>query len=215
MNHEGMFAPAQRRLLSALLALLVSAGSAFSAEQPEEVAHLYIRAMADARLNVVADHMHPGALDRFKGIMIEIAGAIAAAPEDRKPPAKMVSALFGDEGPAAVKDLAPREVFVRFMSNLTTFVPQIRVMHAGSEYQVLGHVVEGGNVAHVVFRATLLQGAHEMTKMSVLSLKRDGEHWKVLLTDDLESLISGLGKQLAAPPASVPANAGTSPKPPR
>jgi hypothetical protein len=170
------------------------------AEQPEEVAHLYIRAMADARMNVVADQMHPSALDRFKEIMTDVATAITAAPADRQPPIKMVNALFGDEGPAAVKDLTPRDVFVRFMSNLTTFVPQIRAMHAGSEYQVLGHVDEGGNVSHVVFRATLAKGEHQATKMSVLSLKRDGEHWKVLLTDDLENLVAGLGKRLAAPP---------------
>ena len=206
---------AKRLLVTLALTFLISALPAFSAEQPEEVAHLYIRAMADARLNVVADHMHPGALDRFKGIMTEVAEAIAAAPADRKPPAKMISALFGEEGPAVVKDLPPRDVFVRFMSNLTTFVPQIRAMHAGSEYQVLGHVNEGGNLTHVVFRATLAQGDREMTKMSVLSLKRDGEHWKVLLTDDLENLISGLGKRLAAPPPVAPASAGASPKPER
>jgi len=210
------FCPAPRSLLAGLIGLFLSQLPAVSAEQPEEVAHLYIRAMADARINVVADQMHPSALDRFKNIMTEIADAIAAAPANRKPPAKMVNALFGDEGPTVVKDLPPRDVFVRFMSNLTTFVPQIRAMHAGSEYQVLGHVVEGGNVAHVVFRATLAQGDHEMTKMSVLSLKRDGEHWKVLLTDDLENLVSGLGKRLAAPPVAVaPAGEGTLPKPAR
>jgi hypothetical protein len=210
-----VFSPAQRSLLAALIGILLFVPGAFSAEPPEEVAHIYIRAMADARMNVVADQMHPSALDRFKGIMTEVADAIVAAPADRKPPVKMVNALFGDEGPAVVKDLSPREVFVRFMSNLTTFVPQIRSMHAGSEYQVLGHVAEGGNLAHVVFRATLAQGDHEMTKMSVISLKRDGEHWKVLLTDDLENLVSGLGKRLAAPPVVAPSSAGASPKPGR
>jgi hypothetical protein len=189
--------------------------TAFSAEPPEEVAHTYIRAMADARMNVVADQMHPSALERFKGIMTDVADAIAAAPADRKPPIKMINALFGDEGPGIVKELSPRDVFVRFMSNLTTFVPQIRAMHAGSEYEVIGHVDEGGNIAHVVFRATLVQGGREMTKMSVLSLKRDGEHWKVLLTDDLENLVSGLGKRLASPPAAAPAGADPSPKPAR
>src|SRR5688572_30838513 len=99
--------------------------TAFAAEPPEQVAHTYIRAMADARMNVVADQMHPSALDRFKGIMTEIATAISAAPADRQPPVKMVNALFGDEGPSIVKDLPSRDVFVRFMSNLTTFVPQI------------------------------------------------------------------------------------------
>jgi hypothetical protein len=164
---------------------------------PEEVAHIYIRALADQQLNVVADTMHPGALERFKKILAEIADAIEAAPANRKPPEKMISALFGESGFAAVKTDPARDVFVRFMTNLTTFLPQIREMTAGSEYQMLGHVEEG-NLAHVVFRATLRRGSAELTKMEVLSLKRDGESWKVLLTDDLANLVSGLGRQMTS-----------------
>ncbi|MEQ1859889.1 MAG: hypothetical protein ABMA13_08135 [Chthoniobacteraceae bacterium] len=173
-------------------------------ESPEEIAHRYIRAMADQHLNVVADAMHPDALVQFQGILGRIADAIAAAPADRKPPEKMISALFGEPGLAAVKTDAPRDVFVRFMSNLMTFLPQVREMTAGSEYQVLGHVEEG-NLAHVVFRATLRRGEAEVTKMDVLSLKRDGERWKVLLTDDLAGVVAGLGRQLASPPQEKPA----------
>ena len=188
-----------RRLALAAALVVTAAIPVSAAEGPEEIAHIYIRAMADQRLNVVADSMHPGALERFRGIIVGVAEAIATAAPERKPPAKMISALFGEEGPQAMKDLPPRDVFVRFMSNLTTFVPQIREMHAGSEYQVLGHVDEGGNVTHVVFRATLKRGETELTKMEVLSLKRDGDSWKVLLTDDLENLVAGFARQLSAP----------------
>lgn len=172
-------------------------------EKPEEVAHTYIRGMADQQLNVVADTMHPAALERFQKILSAIADAIAAAPAERKPPAKMISALFGEAGPAAMKTDPARDVFVRFMNNLMTFLPQVREMTAGSEYQVLGHVEEG-NLAHVVFRATLRRGTAEMTKMEVLTLKLDGDNWKVLLTDDLADLITGLGRQLSSPPPPPP-----------
>jgi hypothetical protein len=187
------------------VALLLAATAVASAEEtPEEVAHRYIRGLADQQLNVVADSMHPAALERFREILGSIATAIEAAPPDRKPPEKMVNALFGDNGLGSVKTDAPRDVFVRFMSNLTTFVPQIREMTAGSEYQVIGHVDEG-NMAHVVFRATLKRGQTELTKMDVLSLKRDGSEWRMMLTDDLADLISGLGRQLATPPRPKPA----------
>src|SRR4030095_15454003 len=212
---RSMFSPAQRLLLAGVFTFLPFVLSSYAAEPPEEVAHTYIRAMADARMNVVADQMHPSALERFKGIMTDVANAITSAPADRKPSAKMVSALFGDDGPAVVKALPPRDVFVRFMSNLTTFVPQIRAMHAGSEYQVLGHVDEGANLTHVVFRATLAQGEHEMTKMSVLSLKRDGEHWQMRAPDPLQNLATGRGKRMGAPPAIAPASANPSANPAR
>ena len=168
-------------------------------ETPEEVAHTYIRALADSRLNLVADEMHPAALERFKAVLSGIAQAITSAPAERKPSPKLVSALFGDGGVESVKETPPREAFVRFMSNLTTFLPQIREMSAGTEHEIIGHVDEGGNITHVVFRATLKRGNTELTKMDVLSLKRDGEDWKVLLTDDMEGLILNLGQQLTAP----------------
>lgn len=172
-------------------------------DKPEEVAHTYIRAMADLNLNVVADTMHPSALDAFQKILVKIADAITAAPAERKPPERVVNALFGENGLTAVKTGTPRDVFVRFMGNLTTFVPQIREMTAGSEYQVLGHVDEGDRT-HVVFRATLRRGTAELTKMEVLSLQRDGESWKVLLTDDLADVVAGLGRQLISkPPAAA------------
>jgi hypothetical protein len=174
-------------------------------EPPEAVAHSYIRAMADQRINVVADAMHSTALERFKVIISGVADALAAAPPERKPPTKLLNALFGDEGPAATKTLPARDVFVRFMTNLTTFVPQIREMEAGSEYQIIGHLDEGINHTHVVFRATLRRGRAELSKMAVLSLKREGDEWKVLLTDDLEALVSGLAHQFAAPTPRVTA----------
>ncbi len=184
--------------LAPLLAFTLSAHAADA--PPEEVAHTYIRALAELEINVVADTLHPAALEKFKELLVTIADALEAAPAERKAPPKMLSALFGEEGPQAIKTRPAREVFVRFMSNLTTFVPQLREMTAGSEYQVIGHVDEGANVTHVVFRATLRRGGSQVTKMEVLSLKLDGTAWKVLLTDDLESLIRGFGKQLAAPP---------------
>jgi hypothetical protein len=196
----------------AILIACAGIASVTGAETPEDVANAYIDAMADLRVNLVADQMHPGALERFKAILAGIADAIKAAPADRKPPPKMVSALFGEGGIDSVKEADAREVFVRFMSNLSTFLPQIREMQAGTEHKIIGHVDEGGgNVSHVVFRATLKRGKTEITKMDVLSLKRDGEEWKVLLSDDIEGLIQNLGQQLIAPrPAPRPAGTSTS-----
>jgi hypothetical protein len=185
--------------LAPLLALTLAAHAADA--PPEEVAHTYIRAFAELEINAVADTLHPAALEKFKELLVAIADALEAAPAERKAPPKMLSALFGEEGPQAIKTRPARDSFVRFMSNLTTFVPQLREMTAGSEYQIIGHVDEGANVTHVVFRATLRRGEAQVTKMEVLSLKLDGTAWKVLLTDDLESLVRGFGKQLAAPPA--------------
>lgn len=205
-------------LRRALLALVVGSvtafplGAAAEDQKPEQIANEYIRAMSDQRVNVVADCMHPAALDNFKTILVEMGAAIERAPADRRPD-RMINALFGDDGITKIKDGEPRELFVQFMSNLMVFLPQICEMTAGSEYQIIGHVEEG-NLAHVVFRATLRRGEAKLTKMEVLTVKREGLGWKVLLTDDLANLVIGLGRQLASPPKE-PAPSTTPPPGPR
>jgi hypothetical protein len=75
-------------------------------------------------------------------------------------------------------------------------MPMLRQMLNDSAYDFIGHVDEGGNQTHVVYRATLTTGGAAVTKMEVLTLKRDGEEWKVMLTGDIESFVGGLTRQL-------------------
>jgi hypothetical protein len=180
-----------------LFALLALSAPCFS-ETPEAIAQQYLTAMSEMRIEALADTMHPAALDRFKQILGQVSQAISAIDPEKRPNT-VIRALFGDDGPDAVLAEPPREVFVRFMANLTTFVPQIREMQGGSEHEIIGHVDEGGNLCHVVFRATLKRGSTGISKMAVLSLKRDGTSWKVLLDDDLAKLITGLGQRMGTP----------------
>lgn len=181
--------------------LLISGINAH-AQSPESVARGYMEAMRAGDMEQVVTYMHPSALEKFKGILVEVADIMAAADPVADPKKSAgLKMLFGEEGPQMVKTAEAKEVFVRFMRNLTAAIPRMRQMLASSTYQFIGHVDEGGNQTHVVYRATLETGGAEVTKMEVLTLKRDGEEWRVMLTGDIESLVGGLGRQLRPPDA--------------
>jgi hypothetical protein len=169
-------------------------------QSPETVARGYMEAMRAGDMEQVVTYMHPSALEKFKGILTEVAEIIVAA-DPNADPKRMVAVkmLFGEEGPESVKTTDAKDVFVRFMRNLTAGIPRMREMLANVVYEFVGHVDEGGNQTHVVYRARLKTGGAEVTKMETLTLKRDGEEWRVMLTGDIESLVGGLGRQLQRP----------------
>jgi putative sterol carrier protein len=63
---------------------------------------------------------------------------------------------------------------------------------------VVGHVREGDDVVHVVYRGTTSVGNVKISKMSVMSLKADGESWRMLLTGDIEGMAAMMKLQFGA-----------------
>ena len=167
------------------------------AATPEEVAKGYMEAVKSGDMEHVATFMHPAAMEKFKGILVQVAEVVTVADADADPKKNTaIRVLFGDVKPAAAKDVPAKDLFVSFLGNLAKAIPLLRQMLADSTYAFIGHVDEGGNQTHVIYRATLTTGGTAVTKMEVLTLKRDGEEWKVMLTGDIESFVGGLTRQL-------------------
>jgi hypothetical protein len=179
-----------RWLLSFALLLLVT--PAF-AQTPEQVAKGYMEAMRSGDMEHVATYMHPAGLEKFKLILVQAAEVLGAADASADPRTDTaLKVLFGQDGPQSAKDAAAKELFVRFLDNLHRAAPMMQRMLADSSYEFIGHVDEGGNQTHVVYRVTMNTGGASVTKLEVLSLKRDGEEWKVMLTGEIEGLLTGL-----------------------
>ena len=182
--------------MKTFLAILLALTLAARAATPEEIAKGYMEAVKSGDSEHVGAFMHPAALEIFKGILVQVAAVVATADADADPKkSTAIKVLFGDVKPEAAKDASAKDLFVHFMANLTTAIPLMRQMLANSTYDFIGHVDEGANQAHVVYRATLATGGATVTKMEVLTLKRDGEEWKVMLTGDIESFVGGLTRQ--------------------
>jgi hypothetical protein len=176
-------------LFAALVLLLVfpatpALGQTGKDDSPEAAARKALVALKEDRLDDFAKAMHPEALKRFKTLMVAIVDA--AAKEGKE---KSVLALFsGVSGSEELKKLNDTDFFVSFYRGLTRLRPEMKDLVAGAELQTLGHVMEGKETAHVVYRMTTkLEGA-TITKMNVMSLQRTADGWALLLSGDIEGV---------------------------
>jgi 2-C-methyl-D-erythritol 4-phosphate cytidylyltransferase len=66
--------------------------------------------------------------------------------------------------------------------------PVPKVLHELLGRTLVGHVLEGNDVAHVVFRMRVAADGVTITKVQAMSLRRLGPTWRVLLSGDFEGL---------------------------
>lgn len=180
-----------RPLLLALLLAAVPSAAAAQADTPEAAAAAYGRAMASGDLAATAELMHPDALEEFKTFVVEFVGFAA---ESGEPEAKReLTRLFGFADAEAARAAPAEEVYRRFFGGpvgqgLAEVVGSVRVVP-------IGHVPEGGD-AHVVARMEMEMEGVRLTRMNVISLRPDGDRWKVLLTADIRQFVESLRRQL-------------------
>jgi hypothetical protein len=140
-----------------------------------------------------ASLMHPDALREIKEAL---APALEAAEADSAE-LRQAMRLFGN--PKSVKELlalSPDKFFARFLEGTTANVPRLRQVLTGSDFKVIGTVYETDGTAHVVYRGRLnVQGA-AISKVDVISLKRDGDSWRMLMNTNFKGLAEQLRRSL-------------------
>jgi hypothetical protein len=183
---------------SSLLAILLvgpaaarAAGKEESPRSPEAVAKAYFNALKANKPDEAARLMHPEALKAFRGMLL---GAAKAADEEGQ--AKELLRLFsGVDSLDALKKLDPPEFFAAFLKAVGKLRPEIVGILTKSEAQVLGHVKEGKDLAHVVCRLKAKVDEAKMTGVTVISLRRTEKGWGVLLSAQIEGLGAALKKR--------------------
>jgi hypothetical protein len=172
------------------LVLLLAAASADShaAQTPEQVAQTYIGALRAQRWETMASLMHPEALSQLRDLL----GPLFEAPS-------MSSAreqLLGVRTVAEARALSDSGVFVAFISRSMKSEAQIGDVLRDSNIQLIGHVPEGKDTVHVVYRMVFfVDNVASFSKMDLFSLKRLGSTWRGLLTGDLRPLAAMLRRQ--------------------
>ena len=68
------------------------------------------------------------------------------------------------------------------------------------DMEILGEVMEGPDLAHVVTRNTVSVGEVEVEGMEVVSCRKQGDEWKLLVSTQMK----GLANQIRAALAQVP-----------
>lgn len=178
-------------VLAMMLAPTVaSAQSAVDTTKPEAVAtELYTRLKASDWKGAAA-LFDDGALKSFRGMLQPIADAASASDQEAG------AALFGGIKPEALKQASDAEFFAMFMGNMMSRLSSLGGGLGPS--QVIGSVAEGEDLRHVVTRTNAKAMGISITKMEVVSMRRHGDTWKVLLNGEMEGMAKAIQAMAAA-----------------
>ncbi|MBL8202830.1 MAG: hypothetical protein JNM09_01280 [Blastocatellia bacterium] len=174
-------------------------------ETPEAIAKAYIAASQASDWAKAATYLHPEALGSLKRTFAEILKL------DKKDEAG--KQLFGLKNNAEFEQLSPSAVFERMIVMLTASTPQIKDILSQAQSSVIGKVPEAPDIMHVVYRTELKLADAPFAKVEVMSLKKSGDTWRLLLSGDLEAAFASVSKALEAemknpeptPPQAAPA----------
>lgn len=150
---------------------------------PDSTAALFLRSLRAIRWDTAARLIHDDTLERFKTSTRMMAAADASGE---------VSAYLVGADSTALPDLTAAEVFERAVGAVIDDMPGLMHSIYDRDDEVLGHVREGADTAHVVYRTTArLSGA--VPEVKVMQLARAGnEGWRVRWSDELEILEAAL-----------------------
>ena len=171
--------------LAASILLLAPARTQAGAEEPspESVMKAATEAANTGRYEDFARATHPDARRQFRAAMMTIVEGAA-----KEGQAVQVLALFsGVKDVDALKKLDDTAFFAAYLGSMIGRDPALKAMLGRAKIEVLGHVDEGKDVAHVVYRLI----AEEIGDMVlVATLRKDGPGWAMLLSGDLDAMVA-------------------------
>jgi len=179
-----------RIVLGAIL-LLPLAGPAEAQEStPEATASAYMQAVRAGNWAGMAKLMHPEALNQLRTLMQPLFASNAPEADDFR------QRFLGVRTAREAAALSDTTVFANFVRSLNEQNPTAAQALQAATIEEIGHVSEGPDVAHVVYRATLDVEGMTISNVNVLTVKRSGDDWRVLLTGDYSALATALRQAL-------------------
>jgi hypothetical protein len=162
---------------------------------PEAALAQAVEAMNQDRLEDYTALMLPDALKQFRTTMTSLIDIT-----DKQGKAAGVLPIFGAESIAEIKALDDRAFFVRFLRGVAGKNPEIKKALAGAKTEMLGHVPEGKDRAHVVYTLTIEADGKPIANTTVNSLQKHGSQWALLLSGDMEGMVEMMKLQASGKP---------------
>lgn len=158
--------------------------SSVAATSPESIGRRYSTAPQAGDWDAAARLMHPEATRKFRAMIEPAAKADTSG--------KMALMFMGVESTSAVATLSDAAFYARVLRNLTSR-PGMKEVLAGSQVTIIGHVKEGTDLAHVVYRTRMSVQFINVEKVETMSLRRMGNTWGMLLSGGIEGLAAAFG----------------------
>jgi hypothetical protein len=142
---------------------------------PEAATELYLRSIRAIRWSTASQFLHPETLDRFHSLVAMMAEADSSG--------DVRTYLTGTDR-AGFAELDAATIFDRAVGTMIDDMPGLMHAFFDRDDEVLGHVSETADSAHVVYRTTArLSGA--VSEVKVMQLARTEGGWRVLWSDEL------------------------------
>ena len=154
-----------------------------TAETPEQVTERFVAAMRAADWNGMASLMHQNALKEMRQLLSGVFEAPNAG--------QIRQQLLGVTTVQQAQALSDTAVFASLM-RMTTQDADVAELLRSAKVEVLGHVNEGADTVHVVYRMAMTINGIPITKMDVMSLARSPVGWRGLLKGDVTALAAGI-----------------------
>jgi hypothetical protein len=195
-----MYLPIMRRFIVrglAVLAMLAPPAVPAAAQAtlreltatPEQAATLFLRSVRAIRWRTAAQFIHPETLEHFKAVVTMISDADTTGSLRRY--------LTDTPNAHALEALDPATVFDRAVGRTIDSLPGLMHSLYDHDDHVLGHVMEGSDTAHVVFR-TIERLSGAVPDVQVMQAARTPDGWRILWSQQLAVLEAALrGVRLA------------------
>lgn len=181
-----------RALLLLIFTFAFNAHAIATDSTPQAEVQAYFSDVQSKGIRAVADHMHPAEIARFKELLLPM----CAQGAESKGMAFCKGVFGAGATEKSVAEMSPRD----FMSTVLNFLVTVLGDHPAlaslriRSAELVGSVHEG-ELVHVLARTKASVSNLNVVSMEVISLKKDGDEWRIMLSGNLESLAKALGQQ--------------------
>jgi len=152
------------------------------AGSPRAVAERVLASLARKDADAFTRDVHPEALAAFRTNVVRILEQ-SATPDQR---AQGLKFFGGARSVDELKKMPAERVFVSYMRGVFGRMPSAPGLRITNS--VIGEVLEGDALAHIVYRSRVASAKESVANVTVLSLRRTPGGWKALLDGDLQGL---------------------------
>jgi hypothetical protein len=162
---------------------------------PESVVSKAMDAVNRGRIDEFVSAMDPGSLEEFRAAVVEtIDEGVKRVGE-----AKLLESFPGVKTINGLKALDAPRLFAGVIRRKASD-PSMKKSLANNKIDVFGHIAEGNDTAHVVYRSRMKVGETDIVRLNVATLRKSGSAWKMVIPEEF----AGPSKQTG--PASLAMN---------
>lgn len=149
---------------------------------PEMTAEVFLRSIRSIRWSAAAQFIDAQTLERFTATVTMMSEADTTG---------TVRRFLTSADAAGLAGMTPARVFDRAIGAMIEEMPGLMHSLFDRDDRVMGHVTDGADEAHVVYR-TIARISGATSEVKVMQLRRNPVGWRVVWSDELEVLNAAL-----------------------